>query len=345
MYSRSRLGSAPSRPTAQPGKVAVSATVRIEDDGTVQFLDTNGQPLSDYLTTLAKRQQGAKIRDKLAEVSEQINAKVEALGKIHHFTPPPDESPTRPRRAFEKEPPAPPVVRKIGLLVRLLRKRAEVEAKNAENEQRFASELSEWKREKAVFESLEDEESKKFDQQLRTDTEFMQQLLEGTLHDIEWPRETLVSFEVQDAGKAVALDVDLPEIEDLPTRVTTVPERGYKLNVKYLKGKALQELYARHVHGIGFRIIGEVFATLPTVDEVTLSAFTQRDAPATGQREDAYIYSVQVKRGDWTRINFKKLASVDVVAAFEPFTLRRKIGRSGAFEAIVPLGAGKPKAQ
>jgi hypothetical protein len=148
-----------------------------------------------------------------------------------------------------------------------------------------------------------------------------------------------VSFEVQDSGKSVALDVDLPEIEDLPRKLTTVPERGYKLSVKELKGKALQELYARHVHGIGFRIIGEVFATLPSIEEVTLSAFTQRNTPATGQRLDTYIYSVRVRRDDWVQINFKNLAAVDVIASFEPFALRRKIAKSGTFEAIVPVDA------
>jgi hypothetical protein len=339
LYSRSRLGGAPSRAPTQSGKVSVSATIRVEDDGTIKFLDANGQPLSDYLTNLAKRQQGAKIKDMLAEASERINAEVEALGRLHHFTPGPDETPTRTRREFEKKQPEPPFPRTIGFLARLLGKRAEIEAENAENERRFALDLSKWKREKELFERLEDEESAKFDQLLRTDPNFMQQVLEDNLHDITWLRETLVSFEIRDAGKSVALDVDLPEIEDLPRKITTVPERGYKLIVKDLKGKVLQELYASHVHGIGFRIIGEVFATLPMVEEVTLSAFTQRDAPETGQRSDTYIYSVRVKRGDWARINFKNLAAVDVVTSFEPFTLRRKIARSGAFEAIVPLDA------
>lgn len=138
----------------------------------------------------------------------------------------------------------------------------------------------------------------------------------------------------------MALDVDLPEIEDMPRKMTALPERGYKLSFKELKGKALQELYAQHVHGIGFRIIGETFATLPTMEQVTLSAFTQRDVPATGQRADTYIYSVRVKREDWDRINFKNLASMKVVAAFERFELRRKIGRSGAFAPVVPLDEG-----
>jgi hypothetical protein len=137
----------------------------------------------------------------------------------------------------------------------------------------------------------------------------------------------------------VDLDVDLPEIEDLPRRLTSVPERGYKLTTKELKGKALQELYARHVHGIGFRIIGEVFATLPTVEQVSLSAFTQRDDNATGQRLDTYIYSVRVPRSEWIKLNFKNLPGVDVAACFDRLELRRKIGRNGVFAPIEPFDA------
>jgi hypothetical protein len=111
------------------------------------------------------------------------------------------------------------------------------------------------------------------------------------------------------------------------------------LTLKELKGKAFQELYSRHVHGIGFRIIGEVFATLPTVDQVTLSAFTQRAAPATGQRSDTYVYSVRVLRNEWAKINFDNLAAVDAVASFEQFEVRRKIGGTGVFEPIIPHDA------
>jgi len=70
---------------------------------------------------------------------------------------------------------------------------------------------------------------------------------------------------------------------------------------------------------------------------VTLSALTQRDDPATGQRSDTYVYSVRATRRDWAKINFKNVAGVDVVACFDRFELRRKIGRTGAFERIVPL--------
>jgi hypothetical protein len=78
-------------------------------------------------------------------------------------------------------------------------------------------------------------QEREFYRKLREDVQFMQTVLEESLLDIVWPRDTVVSFEVRNGGQTVALDVDLPEIEDLPRKVTTLPARGYKLNVKELK--------------------------------------------------------------------------------------------------------------
>jgi hypothetical protein len=339
LYSRSRLGTAAPPPSRPDDKVIVKSLVNVGDDGTVTFLDAKGQPLSDYLLTLAKRQQGDRIRDFLAESSAGINAQVEAFGQIHSYTPPPYLTPVRATSTFEKPEPRAPVLKTVGFIARLFGKRNQIEADNSLKKQRYQQELAVWSSDKKLFEASEREESQKFDRLLRTDVEFMQQTLEEHLHDIVWPRETLVSFDVRDHGKSVHVDVDLPEIEELPRRVTTVPQRGYKLTIKELKGKALQELYARHVHGIGFRIIGEVFATLPTVEQVTLSAFTQRDDPTTGNESNTYIYSVRVSRTAWAEINFKKISALDVVACFDRFELRRKIGRTGSFERILPLDA------
>lgn len=75
------------------------------------------------------------------------------------------------------------------------------------------------------------------------------------------------------------------------------------------------------------------------MQEVALSAFTQRDLPATGHNSDTYIYSVRIPRVEWTKINFDNLSAVDIVSAFEQFELRRKIGKNGVLESIVPFDA------
>ena len=54
----------------------------------------------------------------------------------------------------------------------------------------------------------------------------------GVLAETEWPRETLVAFEVKPELSAVLLDVDLAEIEDFPDKIYGVNARGTELTEK-----------------------------------------------------------------------------------------------------------------
>ncbi|MDV2116875.1 hypothetical protein [Alcaligenes faecalis] len=95
--------------------------------------------------------------------------------------------------------------------------------------------------------------------------------------------------------------------------------------------------YMAHVHGVGFRIIGETFAALPVAQRITLSGFSQRHDPATGQLRDDYLYSVNVDRAQWSELNFQALEMIDVVEALAQFDLRRNMSRTGVFKAIEPF--------
>lgn len=52
------------------------------------------------------------------------------------------------------------------------------------------------------------------------------------LSQTEWPRETLVTFEVRLDESMVWLDVDLPEIEDMPDKVYVVNAKGTDITEK-----------------------------------------------------------------------------------------------------------------
>ena len=123
----------------------------------------------------------------------------------------------------------------------------------------------------------------------------------------------------------------------MPTKTATAPSRGYKLNIKEISASKVQKLYMRHVHGVGFRIIGETFAALPVSVEVTLSAYSQRSDPATGQINNDYLYSVRVQRTDWNLIQFDNLPALDVVEALTKFELRRDMSKTAIFKPIEPL--------
>ena len=155
--------------------------------------------------------------------------------------------------------------------------------------------------------------------------------------DIVWPRETILSSEIRDDGRVVMVDIDLPEIEELPRKTAAMPARGYKLSVKELPVTRHQQLYMRHVHGIGFRIIGEAFSVLPKAEEVVLSGYSQRPDKATGDILDQYLYSVRVNRNDWAGINFANLDDVDPAEALGRFEIRREISKAGLFKGIAPF--------
>ena len=340
LSSRSRIGT-PARPAANaadPGRVSIRATVAVEDDGTIKFLDADGQPLSPEWVERVKRQMGDKIQGLIERCCDEINAKVEALGTIHLQTPAPDERLRYEPREFDQVAPTRPATKRHGFLGWLFKStRARIDAENAGRQARFESAMKEWSAAKAAFGESERARRALLEERVFSDVEAMEEVLEGALKTITWPRETIVSTEINQSGRVLLLDVDLPEIEDMPRTTASIPSKGYKLTVREMSAAKLQKLYMQHVHGIGFRIIGEAFAVLPKIEQVILSAFSQRPNKATGAVADEYLYSVRVKRDDWSAISFANLEALDVVTALERFELLRQMSKTGAFMPIEPL--------
>ena len=122
----------------------------------------------------------------------------------------------------------------------------------------------------------------------------------------------------------------------MPDKLASVPSRGLKLSVKEMTEGKVQKLYSDHVHSISFRLIGEVFAALPTVQRATLSGYSQRRSKATGQLSNEYLISVQVQRADWQRVDFQGLAAIEAATALARFDLVRDQLKSGHFKEIIP---------
>ena len=312
--------------------------VAVHDDGTVYFKDPSGNPLNDSLTAKVKKQYGNAIKDMIQKKCDEINGQVEELAKIHHYTPSPAEKPTFEPSDFPESQPRPPMPKTLGFLASLFRsKRERLEAENIARTQRFQEELASWQNQKAAFEQEQAARKKFIEQDIYNSIAAMESFLEESLQGISWPRETIVATEILDGGSRVFIDIDLPEIEDMPNKTANVPQRGYKLSVKDMSPAQVQRLYMGHVHGVGFRIIGEVFSSLPKAQVVVLSAFTQRPDKTTGDVRDEYLYAARVSRDTWSKINFNNLQSIDVVDALAQFDFRRDMTKTGAFKPIEPF--------
>ena len=316
----------------------ISVTIGVTDDGTVYFRDADGNPLPENLINTAKKQQGDVIRGLINKKCEEINAQIEALGEIHFYTPTPNVKPKYQPQEFPELAPTKPVPKKAGLMGMLFKARRErVEKENLEKARQHEEALAKWQVEEQRFNETNRCRKDMIERGIYTDVEAMENFLEENLQSIIWPRETTVSTEILDGGKRVFVDVDLPEIEDMPSKTASAPQRGYKLSVKGMSVTQVQRLYMRHVHGIGFRITGETFTALPNAQEVVLSAFSQRPDRSTGRITDGYLYSVRVDRNAWSRINFDNLRNLDVVEALAQFELKRNMTKTGRFKAIEPF--------
>lgn len=317
---------------------SISLTVSVEDDGTITFKDDAGNPVSEGLIDAAKKQKGTVIRQLIQDTCNKINRQVDALGELHLYTPNPRASIKIEPQPFSDARPIPPVAKRPGFFERLFKSKLQaVESENLKATAKYNEQLLRWKEEKAAFEEAERERLSLFGRAQSGDPEAMEAFFSQVLLDINWPKETNVSFEVLDSGRSLWLDVDLPEIEDMPNRTAVAPQRGYKMSVKELGPVQLQKLYSKHIHSIGFRIVGEVFGMLPTVQEVVLSGYSQRTNAATGHVQDDYLLSVRVARSDWEKINFERLETVDVIDALSYFELVRNMSKSGQFKAVRPL--------
>lgn len=253
---------------------------------------------------------------------------------IHLSTPDYRHRPAYTPVAFDEPQPTRPVPRRPGLLDFLVpKRRSQLAADNLEAETSFQEALRNWKRKKEEFDAREARHQQLVERDIYMYTDAMGKYLQERLGGISWPRETNLSWDILEDGLSAYVDVDMPEIEDLPhTKVLASSQRE-----KQMSSTEVRKLYVHHVHAVGFRIIGEIFAALPAVDLLILSAFSQRPDPATGHVRDDYLYSVRVRRDQWAKICFANLQNINVVEALGQFDLRRDMTKSGILKPIEPF--------
>jgi hypothetical protein len=264
LYSRERIGGSGANRRDDGSYTKMSITVEVTDEGTISFRDAEGNVLPERIVNAAKKQHGDTIRDLINKKCDEINSQIDALGEIHLYTPNSNVKPQFQPQEFPEPSPVKPIPKKPGLLGMLFKaKLRKIEKENQERDHQYQNALAAWQAEKQKFENAERNRKDIIERAIYSDVDAMQMFIEENLLAIVWPRETTISTEIVEGGRNVFVDVDLPEIEDMPRKIASAPQRGYKLSVKDMPVTKVQNLYMRHVHGIGFRIIGEVFSALP----------------------------------------------------------------------------------
>jgi len=339
LSSRTRLDApAAARRTTETETVKVSLSVQVGEDGIVRYSDQNGFPVSEELIAQARRQHPDAIRKLLEQRCNEINNDISALGNLHWHTPAPLLSPKFIPTPFDAAPPMPPEAVTLGFAERFLPgKRQWAEAENLRRQREYRVALEQFDQEEAAHTERNVQARMAYSAAMAGNPDPMEKLLEHRLGEIVWPKETLISLSVSEDGTALELDVDLPEIEHMPTMRAALGTRSWDLTIKDAGAIATRKLYQQHVHSLGFRILGEAFAALPTIRKVVLSGYSQRPDSATGHTKEDYLYSVRVNRNQWNQINFAMLDQIDPGEALAVFDLQRNMTATGIFKPVTPL--------
>ncbi|MDP3525283.1 MAG: DUF4236 domain-containing protein [Hoeflea sp.] len=347
--------------------------VSVDDSGALTCLGADGVPLKGRELTLAWDQHGQAIRTLLQDAIDKINGDVALLDNIFHDAPFPtpnkllDAPPFTEPRPIEpdREPyPGEPKLtlpQSPGFISRLFggarRYERRLETVNAKYHQECSQHhesvaridnshqaaLDGWRQASRVWESAREahnaqliENERLHRSRLSSDEDYATAVIEQSLDSLDWPRETLVSFEVARERGEVWLDVDLPELEDFPARVATLAASGKRLNIKAKPQATLRSEYARHIHGILLRLASVVASTLPWSTRIIISGYSQRLDSATGRVNDDYLVSVVFTRDGLEQIDYRALEAVDPIVAVAAFESRRQMSATGMFKPIEP---------
>lgn len=163
------------------------------------------------------------------------------------------------------------------------------------------------------------------------DADYICDAVEAWIADCSLPVEIGVDYDYQLQENALYIDLDLPEIEDLPATTPGQLQSG-KLTEKSKTQRQLREEYAGVVYGVALLLAANLFAISPAIERILLSGYTQR-RDSLGDMANVYLFSVRLNRAAFEGV---KLADEDAEAFFHTFENRCIVTSGGLFKEIVP---------
>ena len=132
----------------------------------------------------------------------------------------------------------------------------------------------------------------------------------------ELPMEYFLEISYDEITGKVSVDLDLPEIEDIPQNKIVVNPSG-KRSVRSKSQTNLREDYANCVCGLSMYVAGIIFNTCIKIKEVEISGFTQRCGDNSALATDQYVLLVRYTREQFMEIVFEQLTSLEIINFFK----------------------------
>lgn len=211
----------------------------------------------------------------------------------------------------------------------------------------YSKQLEEWEALKSEFEASEAREKERYDATaakecaalkerlalaLEGREDYIEEEVASWMESCELPVEIAANFDYSCSNGTLSIDLDLPEIEDLPRTISTQLASG-KFKEKNKTQKQLKEEYVRCVLGLTVFLAANLFNVSPAIKEIVLSGYTQR-RDADGALQDDYIVSIRFDRIEMSSQPYKRQ---DPEATVNQFENRMNLTAAKQFKKIKPL--------
>ena len=154
------------------------------------------------------------------------------------------------------------------------------------------------------------------------------------LSEAELPVPVEIQLDVCPEKKAILVDLDLPEIEDMPQKKLTELASG-EVKIKEKSQKEKREDYQTCVFGLGEFVAANLLNQVPQAEKVLVSAYTQRRDAQTGDLNDTFIYSIVFDRAAF-KAEYQKTAPAELCGNLKG---RFIVLSTGVMKPIVPYEA------
>lgn len=195
---------------------------------------------------------------------------------------------------------------------------------------RLNAAISEWHQQREAFERQEIDheaaENERYNAEFNSSKMYMSNLINGEdeavseaveswISSCELPVEINVDYEWNKNDQVMYLDVDLPEIEDIPDNEVVRLASG-NLKEKKKAQATLKQEYVTLVFGLGIFISANIYNASPAIQLIVMSGYTQRRNKA-GEVNDEYIYSIKFTRDIFENSILANVNPIDFCMRFE----------------------------
>jgi len=265
-------------------------------------------------------------RDAALAVCSHLNEHVESLAFPHRWTPSPDHVllPVAARAFAEPQPKPPKASISTDARVKAAADPQELndylDARAAWLARRFAWDAAQ----RTIHELKARAES--------GELEGMSEYLSRCLHDVLWPLPVMISFEFNGPAEA-RLEFLVPGLDVIPDREAAMAS-GNRVEIRRMSDLSHTKLHNQHAVGLVVRLLGELFASLPTVTTASVSAL---QLPGNGKPQ-RYIASVRTERKIWSAYYGNGAVTQDAaIRCLAQLKANCNVTALGAFMAVEPL--------